>query len=1144
MKGVVSLVGHSLLVIWTTATALAAPAVAAGPLLPSPPRPLVEVLEEVSRHYGVFFTYDAEIIGQQEVEFELRPDETLPTAIARLLSNTGLQFDFYGDKYLVVYRHTKRGERTAGKLRRKIQQLQRLEQGGDLRLQRSGRPAQEQLTDLQQSIYGLNTHPTAAGVVSDESGAPLIGVSIQLLGSPLGTVTDQLGRFQLGLPADTAALRFSYIGYQSRVLRVSARQPLQIQLAPGNTALPEVLVVGYGTVHSQRATASVQQIENDDYGRQASTAPDQLLLGRIAGVQVAASSGEPGAFQSVRIRGSSSMNASNEPLYVIDGMPVDNLPHIPGGLTPGRNPLNAINPSDIARISVLKDAAACAIYGSRAANGIILIETKKSGRQKTGELRYEAWSSLSRPGRPLEVFDAADYRELVKRIAPHRQAELGAQQTDWQSAIFRPASGQQHSLSYRKGTAHSGYRLSVGYLDQASITAGARTRRANASLYLQQGLWRQQLHVQGHLKLAQLYDRFLSPDILEHAYLFDPTQPIYASDNRWGGYFEYEQDLAIKNPLAIAKLTQDESRQFRALGTLQTTYSPSGVPGLQARLNLGYDRTDGLRNFFAPAALRSQYVSQGEYRAARQERTNLLWESYLDYRRQLVDIQSNLQLIGGYSFQWFQGHYPEQRLWEIQSSRYKFNHTPISGRQSASEQFSENKLASFFGRGNYDWRERYYLTASLRVDGSSRFSPSRRWATFPAVAAAWRISEEPFLHGRWPILTDLKVRAGWGLTGNQEIGDYQYLPTYTYGDKQVRYPFGDEYIVTARPNAISTHLKWEQTSSLNLALEATFWRGRLSTTLEWYRAKTQDLLSRVIVPAGTNLSDIVLINSGSLINRGWELSLQTQPIRQGKWQWDMALNLASNRNRISSLGPTPELNFQAISTGAINGGTGNTIQVNAVGYPLNAFYVFQHKRDANGRPLADNVDHNADGRIDLADIYEDRNGDGQVNDGDKQPWQQAAPRLLAGLQSRLSRGRWGLQASLRLQTGNYVYNNIAALGGYYDRLLTEPALLNAPRSIHQYGFHRAQYFSDVYVENAAFLRLDALAVDYRLPRRGKRPALRLYSTLQNVFTLTSYTGLDPEVGNVSGNPLVPRFGIDDNVFPRAQTLVAGLELEL
>ncbi|MEM1356828.1 MAG: TonB-dependent receptor, partial [Bacteroidota bacterium] len=590
-----------------------------------------------------------------------------------------------------------------------------------------------------------------------------------------------------------------------------------------------------------------------------------------------------------------------------------------------------------------------------------------------------------------------------------------------------------------------------------------------------------------------------------------------------------------------ADLVHDESRDFRLLGHLRASYAPRSIPGLRATLFTGTDVTTGQRDFFAPAIVRFQYVNQGEFRRARQERTSRLWESYLNYDRRLADNRFGLSLTGGYTYQHFWADYPEEAFLGFEDTNFTFGQPPVnSQRQLGRENFQENRLASFFGRGAFDWKHRYFLTASFRLDGSSRFSPDNRWAAFPAISAAWRISEEGFLKGRPKWLNELKLRVGWGLTGNQEIGDYQYLPTYTVGEQETSYPFGDEYILTARPNAVSTNLKWEQTASGNIALEARLFDDRLRTTIEAYHATTRDLLSRVVVPAGSNLSDVVLTNVGSIRNTGLEFSLDAQLLKGKAVSWTLGFNLATNHNRILSLGPTPDLSFQAISTGNISGGTGNTIQVYQVGQPLHAFYVFQHLRDGAQNPLVDGVDHNNDGRTDLSDIYADVNGDGTVNDRDRVAYGQPAPTLFGGLQTRLGFRSFGLQASLRGQTGNYVYNNLAAVSESYDRILREPVLLNVPASIQELGFREPQLFSNYYIEDASFLRMDALTVDYTLPSQPEKPSVRCYLTLQNVFTITSYRGLDPEIGNVSGNPSDPRFGIDDLVFPRARTFLVGL----
>jgi len=998
------------------------------------------------------------------------------------------------------------------------------------------------LQDLGAAAGAMEALEAVTGVVTDASGDPLFGVNIRLLGTERGVQTDGDGKFTLPLAGTTTGLlEFSYLGYQTARRSASAGSCMDVRLGGGETELPEVLIVGYGKVNAVEATASVNQVETNALTHgQALATPHAWLRGRVAGVQVLAGNGEPGAFASIRVRGSSSMNASNEPLYVIDGMPVDNTPHLPSGVQPGRNPLNSLNPADVARVTVLKDAAAGAIYGSRAANGVVLIETKQSRLFQKGKLTYDSWFSVSRAADQLAVFDAAGYRDLVATIAPHRLDEVGTASTNWQESILRTAPSQQHTISYSAGNDNSGYRVSLGYLGRHSIT-DASGRRLSAALNGRRDFWDHQLQFTADVKLARVWDRFVSPNVINHAYSFDPTQPILDQGSPWGGYFEYDNDLTIKNPRAEADLAQDESRDFRFLGHLRAGFAPKSIPGLRATVYAGNDVTTGLRNFFAPSTVRFQYVNRGEFRYARQERTSRLFESYLNYDRRLASDRFGLALTGGYTYQHFQAHYPEQVYLGISTTAYTFGQIPENTDDHlVREDFQENRLASFFGRGGFDWQHRYFLTASFRLDGSSRFSPDNRWAAFPAVSAAWRISEEGFLKGKMAWLDELKLRAGWGLTGNQEIGDYQYLPTYTFSDAETQYPFGDEYVITARPNAVSTDLKWEQTASTNLALEARLFGDRLRTTVEAYTSTTRDLLSRVVVPAGVNLSDVVLTNVGSIRNRGFEFSLDAKLVEGTKFGWTLGLNFATNSNRILSLGPSPDLNFRAISTGNISGGTGNTIQIFEVGQPLSAFYVFQHLRDGAQKPLIDGVDHNGDGRVDLADIYADVNNDGVVNDRDKRVYQQPAPTIFGGLQTRIRYGAFGLQTSLRAQTGNYVYNNLAAVSESYDRILRQPEILNVPRSIQEVGFREPQLFSDYYIEDASFLRMDALTLDYTYPTKKQRPELRLYLTLQNVFTITSYRGLDPEIGNVSANPGTPRYGIDDLVFPRSRTFLVGL----
>ena len=1112
------------------------------PFLPDP-RPLAETLDALGRHFGVFFTYDARLVAGREVEFAIREEETLDQAIGRLLDATGLGYESFSDKYFVLYEDSRRGRRDANRLRRKVKQLDRLEHKNHSGLIRNDGTEEQRLRELAGGADKLSVTNALSGRVTDEAGEPLVGVTVRLGTTARGVVTDAAGRFRLAVNTSSAVLAFSYVGFRAAEMKARRGKPLTVRLRPEETELPEVVIIGYGIIDAADATSSIATIEADVLNNaQTINTPHQWLQGKVAGVRVLGGNGEQGSFAGIRVRGSSSMNAGNEPLFVVDGMPVDNAPHVPSGLQPGRNPLNTINPADVAKVTVLKDAAAGAIYGSRAANGVVLIETKQSRLFRKGRLSYDNWFSVAEPADRLEVLDAAGYRALVQDLAPWRLPELGEADTDWQSTITGTAFSQQHTLSYGAGNGRTGYRVSAGYLDRNSVIKGAGSKRLSLALNGRHNTWNRQLKFVADAKIARVADRFVAPAVFNYAYAFDPTQPVRDERSVWGGYFEYQNDLTIKNPVGETAQVKDENRLFRLLAHLKTTYAPAAAPGLKATVYLGTDLTDGQRNLYAPATVRYQYANRGEYRLARQDRRSRLWESYLNYDRRYAGDRLGMGLTAGYTYQHFLADFPEERYLGVENYDYAFGRRPTGARRSVNAEFRESRLASFFGRGSFDWDHRYYLTASFRVDGSSRFSPTNRWASFPAVSGAWRLSEEKFLSNRPKWIGELKLRAGWGLTGNQEIGDYQYLPTFTLGGNEVRFPFGNEYLITARPNAISSNLKWEQTTSGNVGLDASFFGDRLRLTAEAYRATTNDLLSRVVVPAGSNLSDVVLTNVGSILNEGLEFSADVTAVEAKELRWELSVNLATNRNEVVSLGPAPDRNFRAISTGTISGGTGNTIQIYREGEPLNAFYVFAHKRDGNGRPLTDGVDHNGDGLVDLADIYRDLDGDGRVNDLDKRAHRAPAPRLFGGLQTSLTFRRWGLHASLRGQTGNYVYNNLAAQNESYNRILSEPELLNVPASIGERGFRTPRYFSDVYIEDASFLRMDALTVAYTAPKSGKRPGLRAYATLQNVFTLTAYSGLDPEIGNVSGDPGVPRYGIDDLLFPRARSFVTGMNL--
>lgn len=1110
-----------------------------GPVSAIPTRPLPDLLNEMGERYQVFFTYDADLLGDTEVSFEFKEDEKLETAIERLLAGTVFRYESFGEKYFVIYREGDRDERTARKLRKKIRQIEQLEKRSGLRLQRKQSQNRSQLGVMIESLAAYRENIDLKGRVYSNTGEPLMGVNIRLADEPKGTVSEADGSFSLNLPPYTR-LEFSYVGYKPVMLSLEGRTSLEVQLQPDQLALQEVVVLGYGTTKRVDQTGAVQTVQETDFRKGAMTSPEQLLNGQVAGLQVLGGNGEPGGRLSVRIRGAGSLNASNEPLYVIDGVPIDNSPHNPSGFQSGRNPLNALNPNDIESISVLKDASATAIYGSRGANGVLLITTKKGQIGGRDEITYDSWLSVTGNDRRVEVLSPEAYRHMVQEVAPQRFPELGISDTDWQEEIFRTAFGQNHTLSVSGGGKDMGYRASLGYLRQEGVVKSAFTERYSISLSYHHLLLDDQLKLEANFKGARTSDRFATQSTISDAIHFDPTQPVYNDTSSWGGYFEYDLDQAIKNPVAELDLSRDVSENFRSIGNLQLRYQHPSLPWISLKTNLGYDLATGTRKRYLPKVLRNQYSNQGEIRIANFFRSSLLWESYLQLHKELGDLR--VDATAGYSFQNFRSEYPEIRAWELDNDVLGFDGMSFAGEFFATNRTLENRLISFFGRLNLQWREKYLMTWTVRRDGSSRFSPAKRWGTFPSLALAWKLGEEPFLRPISTWIQNLKLRFSAGITGNQEIGDYQYLKTYQFGDSQVRYQFGDEFITTVRPDGVDPKLKWEETASLNLGLTFDLWQGRIRGEIDYYYRKTEDLLSRVIVPAGVNLTDIILTNIGSVENKGVELGLDARLIRNADFEWNIAANLAFNRSRILRLTNFSDPRFQGFSTGMISGGAGNRIQILQVGQPANSFFVFRHIRDERGLPLRDAYDHNEDGRIDLADIYEDTNGDGIVNDNDKVAYGKPAPDLLFGFRSDWQFGPWDMSCSWRGQLGNYVYNNMQSIGGNYDRVVANFVPTNLTSSILSTQFAHPQYFSDYYVEDASFLRLDQLSVGYTFPHSANQSYLRVYLSANNLLVLTRYSGLDPEVGNASGNDDYPKYGIDDSVFPRGRGIMVGMKL--
>jgi len=966
---------------------------------------------------------------------------------------------------------------------------------------------------------------TVSGTVTDaQTNEPLISANILVVGTSLGTTTDIDGNFTLEVPVGSTQLDVSYTGYTTQRVNLDASNTVTVRLEAG-AALQEVVVIGYGTTRKSDATGAVNAVSSKDFNRGAIVSPDQLVAGKVAGVQITTNSGEPGGQTSVRIRGGTSVNASNEPLYVIDGMPIDNQAFS------GRNPLNFLNPNDIETFTVLKDASATAIYGSRGANGVIIITTKKGKAGDAGRLTYDGYYTTATLSKEPNILSAQDFRNVVTFVAPNRLEELGDSNTNWFDEVTQTATGQSHNLSFSGGGETAGYRLSLGYQDLQGVIRASATERTSFAFNYNQALFDKKLNISANLRGAFTRDQY-DPGVVGNASSFDPTQAVYDPTNsKFGGYFEYGVTLSPRNPVSAIEQIEDNGKSFRSLGNIELDYKLDFIPGLSAKVNLGFDINNGQRTAFRPTTFVNKQVADfdGEVTIANFTRTNALVDAYLNYNRTFGD-NHRVDLTGGYSYQDVRNEFPFLRGFDLSSNIFRTNSIPATQFQ-ATNFVDINRLISFFGRANYAFHDKYLLTVTVRRDGSSRFSENNKWGTFPSAAFGWRILEEGFADAWGNTLSDLKLRLGYGITGNQDIGNFRYLPTYTFGDSRAQYQFGNTFVTTARPNGYDSNLKWEETASYNIGLDFGFLKGRVNGTVDVYYKKTEDLLFTVNVPAGTNLTDRVLTNIGSVENRGVELTLNAIVIDQPDFNWNVSFNAARNVNQILS---TDRVSTD-ILTGGIAGGVGNQVQILRVGEPINSFFVFEHKRDENGNPLRDGIDHNDDGKTDLADLYVDANNDGIVNDLDKRPLEQPAPDIVLGISSQLNFKGFDLSFTLRGSTGNYVYNNNASNNGYFGRLAERPNFLNnLNTSALVTQFNNPQYFSDYYIEDASFLRMDNITLGYALPTIGKRTSVRVYATAQNLFVWTNYTGLDPEVGG----------GIDNNPYPRARGFIFGASLGL
>lgn len=980
------------------------------------------------------------------------------------------------------------------------------------------------------------------GKVTDaDTGEGLIGASVIVPGSSVGTATDLDGNYRLSVPDGTAQLLVKYSGYADQLVALGAGNVLNVGLK-SQAVLEEVVVIGYGQVKKSDATGAVNAINEKSFNRGAVTSPQQLMAGKVAGVSITPNDGQPGGSAAIRIRGGTSVGASNEPLFVIDGVPIKN-----DGFDGGRNPLNFLNPSDIENITVLKDASAAAIYGSRGANGVIIITTKKGKKGESARVSYDGYYTTSTFSDEPNVLNAEQFRNVVTFVAPNRLEKLGTSNTNWFDEITQTAGGHSHSLTFTNGGQNSSFRASLGYQQLEGVIRTSELERTSIGLSYTQSMFDDRLNLSLNAKGSLLKNQF-EPGVIGSAWSFDPTQAVYDPNNRaFGGFFEYNTGLAPRNPVSGIEQIQNNGKSVRNLGNIEAEYAfKNWLPGLSAKLNLGYDANNGEQLIFTPTTYQNKTVSnrEGNIRSNNFSRINPLLEFYLNYKKTFAD-DHRVDLTGGYSYQDFLEKYSGYDAFNLTT-----NNLGGGGAASALDAipyYSEvqNRLISFFGRVNYSFRDRYLLTATLRRDGSTRFGPNNRWGLFPSAALGWRVMQEDWAKHLGP-LSDLKVRLSYGVTGNEDIGNFRYLPTYQFGDVQARYQFGYSngqpvFVTTARPNGYDPNLKWEETTSINAGLDFGLWDGRVTGTLDYYVKRTDDLLFTVSIPAGTNLTDRILTNIGELENRGVELALNGFVLNKRDLSWELGFNIAANQNKVLEI---DRIANQGVLTGGISGGVGNNVQILQVGQPVNSFFVFQHLMDESGKPRRDGIDYDDNGVVNLADMYADVNGDKKVDDNDKRAFKKPAADLLIGITSTVNFKGFDLNFTMRGNMGNYVYNNNASQGGYFNRVNERGDIFlnNMHTSGLVTGFNTPQYFSDYYVEDASFLRMDNITLGYTLPKMPGRSTLRLYATAQNPFVWTRYSGLNPEVGNGAGTTPAP--GIDNNPYPWSRTYVFGLSLGL
>lgn len=975
---------------------------------------------------------------------------------------------------------------------------------------------------------------TVRGNVTDEQGEPLIGVTVMAVGSQQGAVTDFEGNYAITIGEKVKQLQFSYVGYEKQTIDITSTTH-NIVLS-GDNELKEVVVIGYGVQKKTDLTGAISSVGEKDFNHGVITSPEQLVNGKISGVQITNSGGSPTAGATIRIRGGASLNASNDPLIVIDGVPME----IGQGITGSGNPLSLINPNDIETMTVLKDASSTAIYGSRASNGVILITTKKGIKGNKPKITFSTTNSLATVAKTVDMMSLSEMQQVVAKYgtarqkgvagipdseeaqAWHDQVYAGAiglgTATDWNDQIYRDAWGTDNNLSIA-GTIgkHLPYRVSVGYMHQAGILKTDWSQRATAGINLSPSFFNDYLKFNINLKGTTNQNRFANQSAIWGGLTRNPYAPVYTSNSAFLGFHEAIDDAGVPitgataNPAGLLDYTLDKSSVKRFVGNIDVDYKFHFLPDLKLHMTGGYDYSNGKGTVYVPAEAFSGYTSGGSnYAYGPQKLQNRLFTIYLNYHKELEGaVPQTIDVMGGYDYQ----------FWKATTDTYNRYNVAGDVLSTIVTKPQEHCLQSFYGRLNYTLLDRYMLTATLRADGSSRFAKGHKWGTFPSVAAAYNIAREGFFKPLQNTINDLKLRVSYGVTGQQDgISNYGFMSTYTLSQLGASYQLGDKFLTSLAPSIYNADLVWETTKAFNVGVDFGFLNNRFTASIDYYYRKTKDLLANVPVAAGTNFGKELLSNVGNINSQGLEFSFNANIISTKNWQWVLSGNATWQKVRIDNLRTNPLAPEVNTPQGWVES---HYVQVLTEGYAPYSFYVYKQIYDeATGKPVEG--------------LYADLNGDGIIDQNDRYHYHSPAPDWIFGLSTSLTWKRLTLSASLRANVGNYMYNRLAMNTGAWGTVFYNDYQMNLmSRSYLDTQFTSRQYESDHYVENASFLKMDNISLSYNFGQISKYLSMNASFMVQNVFTITKYSGLDPEVST----------GIDGQMYPRPRTYSLTLGFE-